>query len=44
MPSILRFYKDSFEMTDEIINKLSSFGKFEEPKFIEVIDGELVIS
>lgn len=38
------YYKKSFNMTDEIINKLSSFQKFDEPKFLEEIDGELVIS
>jgi hypothetical protein len=31
-------------MTDEIIDKLSSFERFGEPKFIEVIGGELVVS
>jgi uncharacterized phage-associated protein len=42
--NIYYFYKDSFEMTDEIVEKLSKFDRFEEPKFLEIIDGELVIS
>lgn len=42
--NVYYYNKDSFEMTDEIINKLSSFERFEEPKFIELIGGELVIS
>ncbi|MEE0059246.1 MAG: DUF4065 domain-containing protein [Acutalibacteraceae bacterium] len=42
--NIYYYYKDSFDMTDKIIDELSSFEKFGEPKFIEVIDGELVIS
>ena len=31
-------------MTDEIIEKLSTFDRFDEPKFLEIVDGELVIS
>ena len=42
--NIYYYYKDSFEMTDEIVEKLSLFDRFEEPKFLEIIDGELVIS
>lgn len=42
--NVYYYYKDSFDMTDEIIDKLSSFERFGEPKFIEVIDGELVVS
>ena len=42
--NVYYYYKDSFEMTDEVIDLLSSFEKFEEPKFLEMIDGELVVS
>lgn len=35
---------DSFKMTDEIVEKLSSFEKYNEPKFLDIVDGELVIS
>lgn len=42
--NVYYYYKDTFEMTDEIIDKLSSFERFEEPKFLEMIDGELVVS
>lgn len=42
--NVYYYYKDSFEMTDEIIDKLSTFDRFDEPKFLEIVDGELVIS
>lgn len=42
--NIYYYFKDSFDMTDEIIAKLSSFDKYDEPKFLEIIDGELVVS
>jgi len=42
--NVYYYYQDSFEMTDEIIEKLSMFERFGEPKFIEMIDGELVMS
>lgn len=42
--NIYYYFKDSFELTDEIISTLSSFDKFDEPKFLEIIDGELVVS
>ncbi len=42
--NVYYYDKDSFEMTDEIIDKLSMFDKFEEPKFLEMVDGELVVS
>ena len=31
-------------MTDDIVEKLSGFEKYEEPKFLEMVEGELVIS
>ena len=42
--NIYYYYRNSFEMTDDIIDKLSLLGKYNEPKFLEVINGELVIS
>lgn len=42
--NVYYYYKDSFEMTDEIVEKLSMLDKFDEPKFLELVDGELVIS
>lgn len=42
--NVYYYDKESFDMTDEIIEKLSSFQKFDESKFLEMIDGELVIS
>ena len=42
--NVYYYYKDAFEMTDEVIDKLSSFERFGEPKFLEMIDGELVVS
>lgn len=42
--NVYYYYKDSFEMTEDIINKLSSFEKSEEPKFLEILNGELVVS
>lgn len=42
--NIYYYFKNSFEMTDEIIEKLESFDKYDEPKFIEMINGELVMS
>ena len=42
--NIYYYYKDSFEMTDDIVEKLSGFEKYEEPKFLEMVEGELVIS
>lgn len=42
--NIYYYFKDSFDMTDEIIDKLSTFDKYDEPKFLEIIDGELVVS
>lgn len=39
------FYNiDEFELTEDIINELSNYNKFDEPKFLEYIDGNLVVS
>ena len=42
--NVYYYFKDSFEMTDDIIERLSTFDKYDEPKFLEMIDGELVVS
>lgn len=42
--NIYYYIKDSFAMTDDIVEKLSKMEKYGEPRFIEYIDGELVIS
>ncbi|MBD5156379.1 MAG: hypothetical protein HDT13_01890, partial [Butyrivibrio sp.] len=42
--NIYYYMDDSFSMTDEIIDRLLSFGKFDEPKFLEIVEGELVVS
>lgn len=42
--NIYYYLKDSFDMNDDVIEKLSNFDRFDEPKFLEMIDGELVIS
>lgn len=42
--NVYYYYKDFFDMTDEIIDKLAAFEKFDEPKFVEMINGELVMS
>lgn len=42
--NIYYYLKDSFVMTDDIVERLSRFGRYGEPKFLEYIDGELVIS
>lgn len=42
--NIYYYFKDSFEMSDDIVERLSSFEKCDEPKFLEMIDGELVMS
>ena len=41
--NVYYYSNDSFEMTDEIVDKLSTFDRFGEPKFLELTDGELVI-
>lgn len=42
--NIYYYCKDSFQMSEEIIDQLSTLDKFDEPKFLEKINGELVIS
>lgn len=42
--NVYYFLKDSFEMSEEVIERLSKFSKYDEPKFLEMIDGELVVS
>lgn len=42
--NIYYYLKDSFTMDDAIVEKLSTFGKFDEPKFLEMVSGELVVS
>lgn len=42
--NVYYYFKDSFDMTDDIIERLSTFDKYDEPKFLEMIDGELVVS
>ena len=42
--NIFYYFNDTFEMNDDVIDKLSTFDKFEEPKFLELIEGELVLS
>ena len=42
--NIFYYFNDTFAMNDEVIDKLSTFDKFEDPKFLELIEGELVVS
>ncbi len=42
--NIYYYLKDSFVMTDNIVENLSQLGRYGEPRFLEYIDGELVIS
>lgn len=42
--NIYYYLKDSFNMAEDVIERLSSFDKYDEPKFLELIDGELVVS
>lgn len=42
--NIYYYSKDAFEMTDPIIEQLSSFARCSEPMFLELINGELVVS
>lgn len=42
--NIYYYFRDSFVMTDDIVEKLSQLGRYGEPRFLEYIDGELVIS
>lgn len=42
--NIYYYYKNSFEMTDDIIERLSILEQCDEARFLEIIDGELVMS
>lgn len=42
--NIYYYLKDSFVMTEDIVEALSQLGRYGEPRFLEYIDGELVIS
>lgn len=42
--SFLISLKNDIELTEDIIETLSSFEKYHEPKFLEIIDGEIVVS
>ncbi len=42
--NIYYYLKDSFVMPDNIVENLSQLGRYGEPRFLEYIDGELVIS
>ncbi len=42
--NVYYYLKDSFVMTDDVVERLSRFRRYEEPRFLEYIDGELVIS
>lgn len=42
--NIYYYLKDEMELSEDIIERLSLFGQYGEPKFLEVIDGELVVS
>ena len=42
--NIYYYIKDGIELTENMIELLSSFEKYDEPKFLEIIDGELVVS
>lgn len=42
--NIYYYIKDEMELSEDMIEKLSFFGQYGEPKFLEVIDGELVVS
>lgn len=42
--NVYYYFEDSLVMTDEIVNQLSLLGKWGEPKFLDMIGGELVIS
>ncbi|MBQ9990105.1 MAG: DUF4065 domain-containing protein [Lachnospiraceae bacterium] len=42
--NIFYYSKSTFEMTDEIMFKLSQLDKMSSPQYIELLDGELVFS
>ncbi len=42
--NIYYYLKDSFVMTEDVVEQLSHLRRYEEPRFLEYIDGKLVIS
>lgn len=42
--NIFYYKKENFLMTDEVVDILSKLGKLNEPKFLEYVSGELIIS
>lgn len=42
--NIYYYFEDSFEMTEEIVDRLAAIEKMDEPMFLEMVDGELVVS
>lgn len=42
--NVYYYHVENMVLTDDIVETLSSFGKYDEPKFLEMIDGELVVS
>lgn len=42
--NIYYYYSDTFELTEDIIEKLADIERTNEPMFLEIIDGELVVS
>lgn len=42
--NIYYYNRDAFNMTEEIVSELSSLERFDEPKFIEMVEDEWVLS
>ncbi|MDE7326865.1 MAG: DUF4065 domain-containing protein [Lachnospiraceae bacterium] len=42
--NIYYYMKDEFDLTEDIIQRLSSFEPYGEPRFLEMISGELVVA
>lgn len=42
--NVFYYFKNSFDMTEEVVSKLSTFKRNSEPMFLQMIDGELVVS
>lgn len=42
--NVYYYLKNDTELTEDIVDKLSSFDKYDEPKFLEIINGEIVVS
>lgn len=42
--NIFYYNMNDFEMTDDVIKQLSGLGEFEEPQYLEMVDGEIVFS